>query len=89
MTPDQHRRIGALLGFPSCCVEAWVRGETAAMSHGSILVRERTPEEADAINAEVSAMLGREWTGAGAMQYVPCPAHVGAPGWAAFGRQPA
>lgn len=69
MTADQHRAIGRILGFPSCCVEAWIAdladpaAEPPAAARGGIHERMRTYHEVEALHAAVSALLGRPWGG--------------------------
>jgi hypothetical protein len=65
MTRDQHRQIGAILGFPSCCVEAWVENlsspEPLANLTGSVDERDRPRLEALACHVGASSVLGRPW----------------------------
>lgn len=64
MTPEQHLRIGIdILGFPRCCVEAWVDGldSSAPPNRGVVVERRRTIGEAFALAASVSALLGVRW----------------------------
>lgn len=88
MTPDQHRAIGRILGYPECCVEAWIADGDRLPNRGVMVERLRTPSEAIALAGQVSDLLGRTWPRPPAppthdlrKAYVPCPAHVGAPGW--------
>lgn len=61
MTADQHRAIGAILGFPSCCVEAWIRGDAIASQNGSITTHVRSFREAYRLHERVSRLLGYPW----------------------------
>lgn len=67
MTDDQHRAIARILGFPSCCVEAWLRdirdphAEPAAMARGGCHERIRTYHEVEALHAAITALLGEPW----------------------------
>lgn len=68
MTNDQHRMIGNLLGFPECCVDAWVEGlhqPTALLAEtGLVVARERTPVEARILDTMISRLIGfPEWSG--------------------------
>jgi hypothetical protein len=93
MTADQHRAIGRILGFPSCCVEAFVadvpHGIPSGAERGVVIERDRTVEEMRALAQRVSELLGRPWPTGGfdplledmRKAYVPCPAHVGSEGW--------
>jgi hypothetical protein len=84
MTRDEHRQIGAILGFPSCCVERWIESlssdDILANRTGTIIERERPLLEALACSVGASSVLGRLWglvTGFHSpsdllKQYVPC-----------------
>jgi hypothetical protein len=66
MTDDQHRQIGAVLGFPECCVEAWIenlRSGAAPLANvtGHYDERERPLLEALAVHVAGSSILGRLW----------------------------
>lgn len=62
ITDDQHRRIGEILGLPSCCVEEWIADRHRASLRRCVVVeRSRMPAEVASINDEVSMMLGRRW----------------------------
>ena len=79
MTRDQHIQIGRILGFPECCVLAWVDDPEPgqALRRGSITERRRTPAECARLDAQVSALLGRPWDGCRPdpyVKYVPCEA---------------
>lgn len=77
MTDDQHRAVGRILGYPECCVEAWVAGPlNAAQARGAVTERLRSREEAAELDREVTALLGRPFRGCSAhphKRYVPCP----------------
>jgi hypothetical protein len=85
VTDEQHRRIGAILGFPPCCVEAWIASlndpEPLANTTGSLIERERPLLEALACHVGASVVLGQPWgrltSGAQSpsdtlKQWVPC-----------------
>lgn len=88
ISDEQHRAIGRILGFPSCCVEAWIAGlgsdPPQGVDRGCIMERYREPAEGVRLDAAVSSLLGRPWSACTRdprKAYVPCAAHVGAPGW--------
>lgn len=60
MTPEQHKVVGAILGYPPCCAAAFAAG-AAACESGSIYVGRRTLEEARSLCEQVSAYLGYAW----------------------------
>jgi hypothetical protein len=70
--------MGMILGFPQCCVEAWVRDHTNAAIpsgelRGCITERKRSVEEIALLNKQISGMLGREWKIQHPYKlYVPC-----------------
>lgn len=70
MTPEQHRWIANLLGYPKCCVEEWIAGDPGRGHTHGVCGRRRDPAESAALDAEISAYLGREWTGATTDPYV-------------------
>lgn len=76
MTDEQHTKMGAILGYPPCCVAAWVGAPTdAAVRRGSVSETRRAPEESARLDKEITALLGRTWTGASRdpyKRYVPC-----------------
>lgn len=72
LSVEQHRRIGALLGTPSCCVEQWLdpweaQFKTAQGSRrGGLGMRIRTEEEREEIRRQFEAdplvaHLAGEW----------------------------
>src|SRR4051812_49024927 len=80
MTRAQHIALGRLLGFPDCCVRQWVddlaTGGGQATRRGSITLRVRTREEAEAMLPAIHA-LGvtwtlEDWTSDLRVCYVPC-----------------
>lgn len=82
MTREQHAIIGIILGFPACCVEAWVAdNDNAAIRRGAIHVRGRSPIEARIL----SDALGLPLDGVQSMQYVPCENCIGQSGWFDWG----
>lgn len=80
MTPDQHRAIGRILGFPECCVEAWVNDHTAAgIRRGCIVARHRTLAEARALYTWIMGEVAPPWAPDALTQdlrvcWVPCDA---------------
>lgn len=76
ITDEQHREIGRILGYPSCCVEAWIADRTeSSIRRGSIVERYRSDKEMKEINQQVSQVLGRPWASSTNRKlYVPCPA---------------
>jgi hypothetical protein len=74
MTNNQHRVIGSILGYPSCCVEEWVLGRNCAgIRRGSVFVRYRSKQEVKSLNRKISSFLGYPWSsGNNEMRYVPC-----------------
>lgn len=87
MTADQHRAIGAILGFPACCVEAFIAdrlaGEPAAVKRGTVFEpNARTPEQVADCNMQISGLLAKDDKTAGAHRlYVPCKDHMHTPNW--------
>lgn len=65
MTDDQHREIGRILGFPDCCVEAWIASPSCELAkrNGGRTERVRSLAEAQRLDAQVSVLLGRPWRG--------------------------
>lgn len=85
MTDHDHRIIGAALGMPSCCVEAFIvsirREQPCAVIRGSYTlgITHERPEG-------LPAWWGRNDDGTDAIAgtdnvYVPCAACLGGPGW--------
>lgn len=88
-----HREVGAILGFPSCCVEAFVsdlinpppdhRG--AAVARGGVNLGPRSEAEKARMRPLLEAITpdGRVVDSIldGTHLYVPCAEHVGVPGW--------
>jgi len=74
MTDEQHRQLGKLLGFPECCIEAWIADPLPGQGirRGYIHLGSRSLEEARCLNAQISAILGRKWRTDGEIRYVPC-----------------
>lgn len=78
ITDDQHRKIGSLLGFPTCCVEAWIvdrrNGFNAAYFRGVMFGQKRTQLEQREIRQQISDLLGRDFPMIDRYpRYVPCP----------------
>lgn len=74
ITDDQHRQMGAILGFPECCVEEWIctpigAGTRRGVQRGTT----RTPAEQAQANQQITVLLGRPWAFAGPIkEWVPC-----------------
>ncbi len=87
MTTDQERRIGEILGYPACCVEAFVSDpgdKNKALRRGLIVLPNRSPENAARVSEQISELLGRSWKTSGRAQYVPCRSCMGSAGWHSF-----
>ena len=74
---EQHRQMGLILGYPQCCIEAWVStpGAYHTLQRGAVAFRKRTPEEISDLQKKISNLLGRPWRGlegASRILYVPC-----------------
>ncbi len=80
--------MGEILGYPICCVEAYVNGRKPGMStarvRGVVYLADRSDEDRRRVDAEISEMLGRPWSSSGRFQYVPCEACVGSPGYRTY-----
>ncbi len=83
LTPGQHRRLGQILGYPICCVEAFVADTSnyKAKRRGLVVLPDRSPDDIMRVELEASLMLGRLYTTGNHRQYVPCAACVGSEGW--------
>lgn len=86
MTAEQHRRIGAILGFPACCVEAWVANPSgAALRRGTVIGPPRSNAERERMRAEACKVSGKPSFPVGyAGEYVPCEAHMHGAGWMSY-----
>lgn len=77
-TDDQHRAMGKILGYPSCCVEEWIRDiKTSSVPLGILrgghFIRHRSPEEVKEVEGKISFLLDRPWSmGSREMIYIPC-----------------
>lgn len=77
ITADQHREVGRILGYPPCCIEAWVTDPEGgqATRRGARYGRPRTPDEAEECNRLVTELLGYDWDWAERIpHWVPCEA---------------
>ena len=79
LTSDQRRQVGKLLGYPECCVEAYIsdieQGAFPGNMRGNVCLGQRTTEEAARLDAEVSTLIGRPWALVSTdlkKSYVPC-----------------
>jgi hypothetical protein len=81
-----HRVIGLLLGYPECCVEAFVADRVtevhSAIERGTIAEHFRSDEEIARLIA--AGVPPRVLDGDTFKRWVPCERHVGAAGWEAF-----
>lgn len=84
----QHRALGRILGYPECCIDAFLEGpEQAARHRGTIFVRYRTPEERETLKIQARIIAGFEGLPDEVfreVEYVPCEAHIGSSGWRAW-----
>lgn len=73
MTNDQHRAVGLLLGYPTCCVEEFAsRPANAAAFRGVILGPHRTAREVLFLKRKIRELLGRDFPVRSRVSYVPC-----------------
>jgi hypothetical protein len=85
-TADQHRLMGKIYDYPTCCVEAFVssREVDQAQRRGIVYRPDRSPEEVARLDAELGRLFGFPHEGSPKNQYVPCEACIGSPGWRPF-----
>lgn len=83
LTDDQHREVGRILGYPPCCVEAFVTGGTAR-SRGVVCGPDRSCEDLRRTEIEVGEVIGHEWENDASFCYVPCEACVGSVGYRTY-----
>jgi hypothetical protein len=92
VTSPDHALIGRLLGFPECCVEEWVADRArlvmSAVDRGAIHGRVRSLHEVEQLllsGVPEHIFSGPFDVASREKCYVPCTAHVGAPGWRPWG----
>ncbi len=84
-TAEQHRIMGEIYSYPTCCVEAFVIGHGDQAKRRGIVYRPaRTPFEVALIDAELGRLFGFPHEGSTKNQYVPCEACIGRDGWRPF-----
>jgi hypothetical protein len=81
MTDQEHRQIGLALGYPPCCVEAWItttpQGKPIAMIRGSVTLGPRlTRPEGLPDGWSPDLLTSDPW-----IKFVPCRNCIGRPGW--------
>lgn len=85
-TDEQHIRLGAVLGFPSCCIAEWIedtwQGIASGAERGSVTLRVRSDAEIDDLRPRLDAITHPGWTDSMKYDprvcYVPCRSCVAA-----------
>jgi hypothetical protein len=83
MTSSQHHTIGAILGFPPCCVEHWIDSldddSPPAAARGAMIGRTRRATEKALLTLAIQQNAGRpDWKPdyCDVRMWVPCPTHA-------------
>lgn len=80
LTDHQHILLAAALGYPSCCITAWIEdrplGIASGAERGGITMHVRSDAEIDALRPRLDAIAWEGWTDCmrtdPRAHYVPC-----------------